>query len=238
MPDRRTAVHCGVNYFGHAAVATRLRSAPTPGTVLGAMLPDFLSMCGARPTRIDDAEVTAGVELHHVTDAAFHRLASFTGLVRDLSERLAAAGVARGPTRGVSHVAVELILDGTLVDDLVAEAAYLAALDHDPRGIVFVEHEEPRFAFLRERLRAHGVPRDLDNPDAVATRALRMLAHRPLLAPHGDEPTAIRRVLADFAPRVGVAAPTIMHGLRAALAPSATPGAPWHLENPAGSSPA
>src|SRR5450432_473724 len=132
--------------------------------VLGAMLPDFLSMCSARPTCIDDAVVTAGIELHHATDAAFHRLASFTGLVRELSEQLAAAGVSRGPMRGVSHVAVELILDGTLIDDPVAQAAYLAAIEHDPRGIVFLEHEEPRFAFLRERLRTHGVPRDLQRP--------------------------------------------------------------------------
>src|SRR4051812_40545259 len=104
-----------MNYFGHATVATRLHAAPPPGVALGAMLPDFFSMCGARPTRIDDATIAAGVELHHATDAAFHQLAPFSGLVRELSERLTAAGVSRGPMRGVAHVAVELFLDGTLV---------------------------------------------------------------------------------------------------------------------------
>jgi hypothetical protein len=224
-----------VNYFGHAAVATRLQRAAPAGVTLGAMLPDFLSMCGARPRRIDDPAIASGVELHHATDAAFHALPAFSGLVRELSERLTAAGVSRGPMRGVAHVAVELFLDGTLLDDGVARAAYAAALDHDPRGLIF-EDDGARFAMLHARLRAHGLPDDLRRADAVAHRVLRMLTHRPRLAPRGDEPAAIRAVLGEFARRAQVAAPTIMHGLRAALAPSATPGAPWHPGSPAGSS--
>jgi hypothetical protein len=226
-----------VNFFGHAVVATRLRPAPPPGVVLGSMLPDFLSMCGARPRAIEDADVAAGVALHHETDAAFHDLAPFTGLVRELGEQLTAAGVSRGPMRGTAHVAVELLLDGTLVADPRACDAYLAALDHDPsRGLAFDAEDAARFAFLRTRLRDAGVPRDLARPESVAARCLRMLARRPLLAPRGDEPAAITRVLAEIAPRATVAAPTIMQALRAAMEPSATPGAPWHRGNPAGSS--
>jgi hypothetical protein len=225
-----------VNFFGHAVVATRLRPAPPPGVVLGAMLPDFLSMCGARPRAIEDAEIAAGVALHHETDAAFHGLAPFTGLVRDLGEQLTAAGVSRGPMRGTAHVAVELLLDGVLVADPRACDAYAAALDHDPRGLAFDADDAARFAFLRTRLRDAGVPRDLVRPEAVAARCLRMLARRPLLAPRGDEPAAIARVLAELAPRAAVAAPTIMQALRAVMEPSATPGAPWHRGSPAGSS--
>ena len=222
-----------MNFFGHAAVVTRVRSDAPPATVLGAMLPDFLSMCGARTTAIDDDALAAGVALHHETDAAFHALPPFTGLVRDLGERLTHAGVSRGPMRGVAHAAVELFLDGTLVDDARACDAYAAAIDHDPRA----NFDEPeRFAFLRTRLRAHGVPYDLREAHAIAARCLRMLAHRPLLAPKGDEPAIITRVLDDFARRARVAAPTIMHALRASMAASATPGAAWHPGSRAGSS--
>lgn len=226
-----------MNYFGHAAVATRLHAAPAPPVALGAMLPDFLSMCGARPERVDDQGLAEGVALHHATDAAFHALASFSGLVRDLGDRLTAAGVSRGPMRGVAHVAVELFLDGVLVDDAAAREAYVAALEHEPRlAFPAGTDDAPRFATLCARLRAYGVPVDLRRADAVATRCLRMLAHRPLLAPRGGEPAAIERVLAEFRPRVVVAAPTVMTALRASLAPSATPGAPWHPGSPSGSS--
>ena len=224
-----------MNFFGHAVVATRIRPAPPPGVVLGAMLPDFLSMCGARPRAIEDEDVAAGVALHHETDAAFHGLAPFTGLVRELGDRLTAAGVSRGPMRGTAHVAIELLLDGALVADLRACDAYAAALDHDLAGVSFDDADAARFAFLRGRLRDAGVPRDLARPESVAARCLRMLARRPLLAPRGDEPAAIARVLAELAPRAAVAAPTIMQALRAVMEPSATPGAPWHRENPVGS---
>ena len=38
------------------------------------------------------------------------------------------AGVARGSARGAAHVGIELLLDGTLVDEPGAGPAYLAAL--------------------------------------------------------------------------------------------------------------
>ena len=220
-----------MNFFGHAAVVTRVRSDAAPATVLGAMLPDFLSMCGARTTApLDDGALAAGVALHHATDAAFHDLPAFTGLVRELGLRLTHAGVSRGPMRGVAHAAVELFLDGTLVDDARACEAYAAAIEIDPAMALDLPE---RFAILRARLRAHGVPYDLRRAEAIAARCLRMLAHRPLLAPKGDEPAIITRVLDDFARRARVAAPTIMHALRASMAASATPGAAWHPGSPA-----
>jgi len=224
-----------VNYFGHAVVVTRLIEAPAPAIALGAMLPDFLSMCGARPIRVDDPLIERGIALHHETDAAFHTLAPFTGLVRELGDRLTHAGVSRGPMRGVAHVAVELFLDGTMIDDPRAAAAYEAAIALEP-ALVFPSDEAPRFAYLQARLRTHGVPRDLARAESVAARCLRMLAHRPLLAPKGSEPQLIERVLGDFAHRCAVAAPTIMHALRASMESAATPGAPWHRENRSGSS--
>jgi hypothetical protein len=49
-------------------------------------------------------------------------------------------------------------------------------------------------------------------------RVLRMIGHRPLLRPSASETSMIRTELAAIAPRVRVAAPTIMRALRAGMA--------------------
>jgi hypothetical protein len=207
-----------VNYFGHAVVASWSSSPPDGGRALGAMLPDFQAMCGARAASFADAAIAAGVELHHATDAAFHALAPFTGLVRELEARLARAGVSRGPMRAAGHTGIELLLDGALLDDAAARTAYLAALEHPIDGITWRDPGDPaRFAQLHARLRSHGVPDDLARPDSVAYRIQRMTAHRPLLRSTAAESDLIRRELAEIAPRVRVAAPTIVRALRARL---------------------
>ena len=186
-----------MNYFGHAAVASW--SAPVEaGAVLGAMLPDFCGMCGARIAAADEAVVAGGIALHHATDAAFHRLPAVTGLMRELDEQLHRAGCARGPRRAVSHIGVELLLDGVLIDEPGYRAAYLAGLGHRP-ALRWREAEGgARFAALLDRLRDRGVPDDLRRPDAVAARVHRVLAHRPLLAPSPGEHGAIRDALVAF----------------------------------------
>ena len=206
-----------MNYFGHAAVASW--SAPAEaGAVLGAMLPDFCGMCGARIAAADEAAVAGGIALHHATDAAFHRLPAVTGLMRELDEQLQRAGCARGPRRAVSHIGVELLLDGVLIDEPGYRAAYLAGLAHRP-ALRWREAEGgARFTALLDRLRDRGVPDDLRRPEAVAARVHRVLAHRPLLAPSPGEIGAIRDALAAFQPRIAVAAETIVRALRAALA--------------------
>lgn len=206
-----------MNFFGHAVVAS-WSPAPTAGLTLGAMLPDFQTMSGARVETCVDVTISAGIDLHHRTDAAFHRLPAFVGLTREVEERLARAGVSRGPMRAVGHVGVELLLDGVLVADPAGRAAYLAALEHPVDALTWRDPgDDERFAFLHGRLRAHGVPDDLVRPDSAATRVLRMIAHRPLLRATADEAALIRRELAAIAPRVRVAAPTIITSLRAAL---------------------
>jgi hypothetical protein len=118
-----------VNYFGHAAVASWRQG--RGGLPLGAMLPDFSTMCGARITGSDDEEVAGGIALHHATDAAFHRLAAVTGLMRELDARLERGGCARGPRRAVAHIGVELLLDGVLLDDADYRDAYVLGLEYD-----------------------------------------------------------------------------------------------------------
>lgn len=209
----------GVNYFGHAAVASW--SLAEPGALLGAMLPDFATMCGGRIASAGEPQVAHGIALHHATDAAFHQLPVVTGLMRELAAHLERGGCARGPRRAVAHVGVELLLDGALVDEPAYRAAYLGGLGHDPALAWQEPDAAPRFAVLQGRLRAHGVPYDLRLPDAVTARVQRILAPRPRLAASPDDLRAIRHALVAFEPRVAVAAAAVLRALRAALAPGA-----------------
>jgi hypothetical protein len=211
-----------VNFFGHAVVATW--STPTSGCVLGAMLPDFATMSGTRLAADggSDVEIERGIALHHATDAAFHQLPPVLALMRELDAKLDAAGCARGPRRAVAHIGVELLLDGVLVAEPMYREHYLAGIAHDPSGIAWREESDAaRFAVLIARLRAHGVPEDLQRPEAIAQRLHRMLSHRPLLAPSATDLAAIRACLVDYKPRVDVAAETVLRALRATLASEA-----------------
>ncbi len=205
-----------VNYFGHAAVASW--DSPSPGRSLGAMLPDFATMCRARLGEPADAELAAGIALHHATDAVFHRAAPVLALMRELDDRLAALGCARGPRRAVAHIGTELLLDATLLADPASRASFLAAFEVDPALVAWREPDgDARFATLHARMRAHGVPDDLAQIDSITFRLQRMLAHRPLLAPDAADLRAIATALADHRPRVEVAAPTVLRAVRAAL---------------------
>jgi len=208
-----------VNFFGHAAVATW--SAPAsnaaPAIVIGAMLPDFATMCGGRIEAAGDEAVGRGIALHHTTDAVFHKLPAVTGLMRELDEHLAHGQCARGPRRAVAHIGVELLLDGVLVGEPAYRAAYLSGLAHDPALHWRDPGDAPRFAILLDRLRAHGVPEDLRLPEAITARVHRILAHRPRLAPSPEDLRAIRHALIAFKPRIDVAAETILRAMRAGL---------------------
>lgn len=210
----------GVNFFGHAAVASWLApaSGADPGVVLGAMLPDFATMCGGRIASADEADVSRGIDLHHTTDAVFHQLPVVTGLMRELDGQLERGQCQRGPRRAVAHIGVELLLDGVLIDEAAYREAYLRGLSHDAALQWRDADAAPRFAVLIERLRTRGIPDDLGSPDAITARLHRILAHRPLLAPSSDDLRAIRVALVAFKPRLEAAAETVMRGLRAGLA--------------------
>ncbi len=212
----------GVNYFGHAVVASwqGLDDDRELGAVaLGAMLPDFASMSGARLAGADHHAIARGIALHHATDGVFHHAPAVLGLFRDVAGRLTARGCRRGPTRAAAHVGVELLLDGILLDEPRHRDAYLAALAVDPAPVTWKhDGDADRFGWLHQRLREHGVPDDLRRPASVAARLFRVLAGRRLLAPTGDEQATIARVLAEVAPRVAVAADTVLQQVAAGLA--------------------
>ena len=207
-----------MNFFGHAAVASWSDAAGE--ALLGAMLPDFAGMCGAHLAPAVDAAIERGIAMHHRADSVFHPLPVVLGLMRELSARLDAGGCARGPSRAVSHIGTELLLDGVLVADATYRAAYEAALAADPAGIRWREDEgAARFAVLLSRLRAHGVPDDLRSIDAICVRLARVLGSRPRLAPSVDDMRIIRGALTAQQPRVAVAAEAVMRGMRAGLIP-------------------
>ena len=204
-----------VNYFGHAAIASW--SNRRGGFPLGAMLPDFSTMCGVRLDGTPDADVADGIALHHVTDKTFHTMPAVTGLMRELDQRLERGGCARGPRRAVAHIGVELLLDGFLVDDPEYREAYMLGVEYDAQ--IDWREDDHRIVFegFIRRLRARGVPDDLKQPESIAFRLGRMLAHRPLLAPSPSDNAVIVVALIEHKPRIQVAAHTVMRALRAAL---------------------
>lgn len=191
------------------------------GYALGAMLPDFASMCGGRLALAEpstDPAVAAGIALHHRTDAVFHHLPQVLALMRELEERLTTAGASRGATRAVSHLGVELLLDGVLVDEAADRQLYLDAVAHSGVGTQWREPEHAeRFAELQARLRHHGVPDDLRRASSVTERLLRIISRRPLLAPRGADASLIAEAIAAVQPRVTVAAEAVMRGVMAGL---------------------
>jgi acyl carrier protein phosphodiesterase len=204
-----------MNYFGHAAVASW--STDEPAVLLGAMLPDFATMSGARIANDGAHEdgIGRGIAIHHTTDATFHALPVVTGLMRDLDTQLSERGCARGPRRAVAHIGVELLLDGVLVEDSAYRAAYVRAIAHDGEPVWREADDPPRYAALRVRLRSYGVPDDLREPASITHRLGRILAHRPLLAPSPADLIAIRDALGAYKSRVDVAAESVLRALRA-----------------------
>ena len=204
-----------VNYFGHAAVASWRQA--RGGLPLGAMLPDFSTMCGARVTGSDDEDVAQGIALHHATDAAFHTAPVVLGLMRELDQRLERGGCAKGPRRAVAHIGVELLLDGVLVENDEYRDAYTLGIEYDAPISWRNEGDGARFSVLLDRLRDHGVPDDLKKPESIVFRLSRMLANRPLLAPSSTDLTVITIALIEHKPRVQIAAEAVLRMVRATL---------------------
>ena len=207
-----------MNFFGHVVVTSWQSS--EPAVALGAMLPDLANMCRGRVVRAHDADVAAGITLHHATDKVFHTLPAFSELERDTTQRLQARGVKRGAAMGTAHVAVELLLDGMLLDDERACALYLAALRceaamaDDARS----EWQDPaaarRWATIRDRLTDHGLPAGYRDPDVVTDRIALILSHYSTLALDDSEIGRVRAELQLLRARVAASVPTIMTGLR------------------------
>lgn len=175
-----------MNYLGHAAVAS-WRS-PDAAFVLGAMLPDFATMIGARPPTTRHPAIGAGMHFHYRTDEVFHRSAGFVELTRTAFAWLLRSGLERGRARAVAHVGVELLLDVELARDEPVRRAYRAAVEGAaPPGLGghlcwTSPGDSGGFDALRERLLAGGLGADDADAALVARRLRRALGARPRLA--------------------------------------------------------
>lgn len=208
-----------MNFFGHAAVAGWYSS--EPGFVLGAMLPDFLTMIRARPAAQHVAEVASGVGLHHATDAAFHDSVEFVRLTLEGRNALSAEGLERGPTRATAHIGVELLLDEVLARDPASRRAYLAALAYGsgtPAALDVASAEQAeRLAGLLTTLVGRGVPTPPPSDGELARRIERMLAGRPRLRLGQGGAEIVARWLGQARHAVDAAAPGLLSALRAHL---------------------
>ena len=184
-----------MNFFGHATLA--LKRSDDPRFLLGAMLPDLVSMAGVRIAEARDPELAAGIALHHETDARFHAAPAFTELCHAANEELQAAGVGRATARAVGHVGTELLLDGLLSFDDVARAAYKRAIEHHVREPIHDALSLKGGATTQDlqallaRLARAPLPEGYREPRFVLDRLHTILARRPRLAfQDGDlEPT-------------------------------------------------
>jgi len=211
-----------VNFFSHALVASwRSRS---PAYALGAMLPDLAGIVGARTPPVEHPEVAAGVELHHLTDRAFHRLPVFVHAMSEIQSQLMARGLGRGPAAGAAHVGFEICLDVALVDEPDAVPHYLAALEV-ARGELraafawTADGDAARWQALVDRLASYGPPRPGFDPGPLAERVARALAGRPRLALDAGGTDLVRAEMPDIAARATAAAPGILLALRVELCP-------------------
>lgn len=208
-----------VNFFGHAAVASWYDL--SPAFVLGAMLPDFLAMLRLSPPPQEQPDISAGIALHHATDAVFHESASFIALTAAARQELAKLGIARGPARAVAHVGVELLLDDTLATPKQHRSAYLSALalaSREPWPVLLRSAADgERLRALLLRLGERGVPEPALASAGQARRIHHMLRGRPRLEfpESGLEP--VTAWLETARPEVAREAPRLVSELRAAL---------------------
>lgn len=200
-----------MNFFGHLVAAAWVR--PSPSFGLGAMLPDLLPMCGAQPAATLPPPLAEGIAFHHRTDGAFHDRPAFVAVLREARAWLLDHGVPRGPALAAAHVGIELLLDGVLADD---EAGSFATALEQP-----VPWQSPldaaRFSHLRHGLLAAGVPATYADPNAVASRLVRILGRRPRLRLDDRGATSMHAFTEAFAPRVRGCTPRILDELRDAL---------------------
>lgn len=201
-----------MNFLSHAWLAHADR--PEPRFVLGAMLPDFASMCGAHLHGTGDPLVAAGLAHHQEVDERFHVQPEFTALCRDVGAWLRDAGVGRGPAMAVAHVGVEILVDATLIGDV--DAAYLAAIATAP--VLDWSDAGAAWGGLRGRLRDHGMPTMYRDDERVAQLMVRILEGRPRLRLDVEHVPAVAECLAAFRGRVELAAPILLRA--ASPAPS------------------
>ena len=215
-----------MNFFGHAVVA-RWRS-DDRRFLLGAMLPDFSAMLGTPVSvaQVSQGEVHRGVDYHHATDAAFHGCEHFTRLCGAALERLTAEGVERGPARAVSHVGVELLLDGALSHDSAAVATYKSvlaqALENEnelAEQLAWTPEQTQRLRQGLTRLVGAPLPEGYRDPSFVVERLQVILARRPRLAIKPADVPRVSSYMRELHNEISSVWPELLAQVRSRLGP-------------------
>lgn len=210
-----------MNFFGHAAIACW--ESDDPGFVLGSMLPDWAAITELRIGPIDSDTVRAGVAHHHRVDEVFHRTAVFVERCREWTAALRELGVRRGTARAVSHIGVELILDGWLEARAAAPRYADAVASASPEALGdTIQWQGPpeghaRLRALRERLVWVGRPAHLREARGVYGHLERALCKRPSLAILEEDAAAVRETLDAEMEAVAVGAPALLFELAGGL---------------------
>ena len=208
-----------MNFFGHAWIAQRneaTRGGARAQFVLGSMLPDFATMLGSRPPQVTLPVVHDGIAFHHRTDDAFHGARSFLEFSRQASSFLSERGLARGCSRAVAHVGVELLLDGALAAEESANEAYLSALDagctdHVASHIHWLANDvDARFRHLCLTLRERGAFAGHTPAEVIAQRLRNILASRPRLAMDDAGQSVVREWVVSARPMIEAGAPLLL----------------------------
>ncbi|MCS6797356.1 MAG: hypothetical protein NZ898_02305 [Myxococcota bacterium] len=216
-----------MNFFGHAAIARERTD--RSGVVFGAMLPDLLAMARLRPLDPLDAEIREGVALHHATDEAFHRSATFLGLCRVAREQLRACGIDGAPARALAHVGTELWLDAVAFEEHPVRERYVPALAHGRALLRAGALGEPGalapLEALLERLAHAGLDVVSAEPRALTLRLCSVLARRPRLWPGAHVVDRVERFCAAHRETVRRAAALLLDDVRRGIQASAQPSA-------------
>lgn len=191
-----------MNFFGHSVIAQELDT--SPAFIFGTMLPDFVSMSGARFESVEEdapsrRELLAGIEVHHATDAVFHSTPHFLRYCSTLTVALEKKGVRRGTAMAVGHIGAELLLDRWLLH-FVDSTPYMNAVAYgkDHSGFVRITNEAgPRLGGLMERLQEYKLS-GYQNIEIIRTRLERALCERPRLSVETSAVGAIEECLTAF----------------------------------------
>jgi hypothetical protein len=194
-----------LNFVAHAWVARRLVG-PRDAVALGSMLPDFASMAGGRLAPIEHVELANGVSLHHAVDDVFHAAPDFIELCVEVDSRLGPLGFSWGASRACSHVGVELLLDGVLLNSEDVQTTYLDAMaalaSHEAHIRMRSADADARWRAWLPRIRAHGAPLFYREPREVAIRLHRIVEQRPRLSFPSDRIDELSHELTRILPLV------------------------------------
>jgi hypothetical protein len=217
-----------MNFYGHAWVAAWF-SDQEP-FLLGSMLPDFANMLRVPPPSSSHQGLSAGVRLHHATDAVFHRATTFCALEREARGALEALGVSKGARRALAHIGVEFLIDEQLGERAFGWGGYASALRYGGSEACSTALDwslagtGELFGALCRRL-ATAAGRNV-NDGVLAARLIACLAGRPRLELSPAESECLQPWLAACRPTVAALMPELLAELARDLeAPPSRPGA-------------